>query len=163
MKNSITQTRTNVFKCSRGAAAIEFVFLFIIFFAFFYAIATYSLIFMLQTSFHHAANEGARSAISVDPQAFVSETAYIDSGVIPVVRTTVGNALSWLPVKARNQVLGMSNGNVDVTVVNKVLTVRVIYQNYVSNPLIPLINLPGIGPIFSTPTDLQGRAVLKLT
>lgn len=162
MRNRTTQYRNNIKKRSRGAAAIEFVLLFMIFFTFFYATVTYSLIFFLQTSFSHAANEGARSAISIDPQAFINDTAYLDAGIAPTVRSTVGAALSWLPAKARNQVLGTNNGNVEVTLANKVLTVRVIYRNYVSNPLIPLITIPGIGPIFSTPTDLQGRAVLRL-
>jgi Flp pilus assembly protein TadG len=162
MRNRAAQHKNNSKKLSRGAAAIEFVFLFMIFFTFFYATVTYSLIFLLQTSFHHAANEGARSAISIDPQAFANDTAYFDTGVAPLVRSTVGAALSWLPTTARDQVLGTNNGNVEVTRANNVLTVRVIYRNYATNPLIPLITIPGIGPIFSGPADLQGRAVLRL-
>ena len=162
MKNKTTQLRKVLIKSCRGAAAIEFVFLFLIFFTLLYAIATYSLIFLLQTSFHHAASEGARSAISVNAQAYVNESAYLNQGVVPTVRSTVGTALSWLPAKARNRVLGANNSNVDITVMNKVLTVRVVYRNYVDQPWIPLLIIPGIGPIYSGPTNLEGRAVIRL-
>lgn len=149
-------------KAQCGAVAIEFVLLFMIFFTFFYAIVTYSIVFLLQTSFYYAANEGARSAISVDHQSFVSDADYLDKGVLPIVRSTVGNALKWLPKKALNQVLGQNNSNVDVSLSNNILTVRVLYRGYVTNPLIPLLSIPGIGPIFSTPSDLQGVAVIRL-
>lgn len=147
---------------AKGAATIEFALVFLLFFTLFYAIVTYALVFLLQTSFNHAANEGARSAISIDPQAFSSESAYVDNGVIPIVRTTVGRALAWLPTRANNAVLGSGNSNVDVSVSNRIVTVRVIYRNYVGNPLVPILNIPGIGPIFLGPPDLQGVAVLRL-
>jgi len=160
MKN--TRLKKVLLKSCRGAAAIEFVFLFLTFFTMFYAIATYSLIFLLQTSFHHAASEGARSAISVNAQAYANESAYLSQGVVPTVRNSVGSALSWLPTKVRTHVLGTNNGNIDITFMNKVLTVRVVYRNYVDQPWIPLLIIPGIGPIYSGPTTLEGRAVIRL-
>lgn len=152
----------NAVKFQRGAAAIEFSLVFLIFFTLFYAMVSYAIIFLLKTSFHHAANEGARSAISVDHQSFANDSEYLNQGLIPRVRETVGNTLQWLPSKARDQVLGTNNSNVVVTYVNNMLTVRVLYPNYVGNPLIPLLTIPGIGAIYSSPADLQGSAVMRL-
>lgn len=162
MQTQYLNNNKNTVKSQRGAVAIEFALLFLIFFTLFYAIVSYSIIFLLKTSFHHAANEGARSAISVDHQSFANDSEYLNQGLMPRVRETVGNTLQWLPSKARDQVLGANNGNVVVTYVNNILTVRVLYPNYVANPLIPLLTIPGIGAIYSSPADLQGSAVMRL-
>ncbi|HEU4709219.1 MAG TPA: TadE/TadG family type IV pilus assembly protein, partial [Methylophilaceae bacterium] len=45
-----------------GAAAIEFALLFTLFFAIFYALVSYAITMLLQQSFTHAAEEGARAA-----------------------------------------------------------------------------------------------------
>lgn len=144
-----------------GAAAVEFALLFLLFFVLFYALVSYAFVFMLQNAFVHAAEEGARAAISVDPLAYSSNSSYINSGVIPEVRGTVGAALGWLPTKAKSHVLGTNNGNVEVSVSNGVLTVQVIYANYRGDPLLPVLNFPGFGPII--PESLQGRAILRLS
>ena len=115
---------------------------------------------MLQNAFVHAAEEGARAAISVDPLAYTSNSNYINNGVAPEVRSTVGAALDWLPDKA-SRVLGANNANVQVSVVDHVLTVKITYANYRSDPLLPVLNFPGFGPII--PQSLQGRAILKLS
>ena len=85
-----------------GAAAIEFALLFLLFFVLFYALVSYAFVFMLQNAFVHAAEEGARAAISVDPLAYASNSNYINNGVTPEVRNTVGAALDWLPSKAKS-------------------------------------------------------------
>src|SRR5690606_9696163 len=72
----------------RGAAAIEFALVFVIFFAIFYATVSYSLFFLLQAAFNHAASEGARAAVSVDPLAYDNTNDYLNGGVAPVVRET---------------------------------------------------------------------------
>ena len=145
----------------RGAAAIEFALLFLLFFVLFYALVSYALVFMLQNAMVHAAEEGARAAISIDPLAYSSRGDYINNGVIPEARTTVGEALDWLPNAAKAQVLGTNNANVQISVSNNVLTVQVRYANYRTNPLLPVLNFPGFGPI--VPQSLQGRAILRLS
>jgi Flp pilus assembly protein TadG len=144
-----------------GAAAIEFALLFLLFFVLFYAMVSYALVFMLQNAIVHAAEEGARAAISVDPLAYSSSSSYINNGIVPTVRSTVGNSLDWLPAKAKSHALGVGNGNVQVSVSNGVLTVQVAYPNYRSDPLLPVLNFPGFGPII--PQSLQGRAILRLS
>ena len=157
---------TNILKNKKrvsGAVSIEFALLFIIFFVIFYAIVAYAIFFLLQTSFNHAAAEGARSAISVDPQSFPSTSAYLENGVVPQVRETVGQSLSWMPMRLQNIVLGENNSNVDVMVTVNILTVTVSYNNYTSNPLIPLLFIPGIGSVFSPVQNIQGTASVRLS
>lgn len=153
----------SVAKKQRGAAAIEFALIFTIFMAFFYAVVTYSLLFLLQVAFAHAATEGARAAIAVNPLSYENRNAYIAEGVIPRVRTVVGASLSWLPARARSQVLGLNNANVEVSPTANGVAVTVRYRNYKSNPLIPLISIPGIGPVYSNSGDLVGQALISLS
>lgn len=145
-----------------GAAAIEFVMLFVLFFTLFYALVSYAIVMLLQAAFIHAAEEGARAAIAVDRLAYASSSAYETEGVVPQVRATVGNALAWMPEKSKSNVLGANNGLVQVTLVDDQLTVRVVYANYASDPLIPMLSLPFIGQIPKIPTDLAGTAVMVL-
>ena len=146
----------------RGAAAIEFALLFMLFFVVFYALVSYAIAMMLQESFQHAAEEGARAAIAVDPLAYSSQSDYISSGVEPQVRTTVGTALDWLPAKAKSKVLGTGNANVGVSVSGSTLTVQVAYTNYIGDPMLPILTIPLIGAVPKLPDDLSGKAVLQL-
>ncbi len=146
-----------------GVVAIEFAFLFLVFFVLFYAIVTYATTFLLQTSFHYAASEGARSAISIDRQSFANDGEYLTQGLTPKIRETVGQSLEWLPSKARDQVLGANNNNIEVEIVSGILTVRVFYPNYAQNPLIPPLPIPGFDALYAGNNTLQGIAILNLS
>ncbi|MDR5171603.1 pilus assembly protein [Methylobacillus flagellatus] len=145
-----------------GAAAIEFALLFMLFFTLFYALVTYAILFLLQSSFVFAASEGARAAIAVDPMAYSSSAQYANEGIASRVRHTVGNALTWLPESVREHVLGAGNSKVVVDVAGGSLTVRVVYSNYNDNPVIPILTIPGYGPMLPMPLDLQGNARINL-
>lgn len=147
----------------RGAAAIEFALVFVIFFAIFYATVSYSLFFLLQAAFNHAASEGARAAVSVDPLAYDNTNDYLNGGVAPVVRETVGRSLDWLPSRVHDAVLGSDNQRVELSYQDKTLTVRIVYRNYAQSPLLPVVDLPGIGPVFSPAGDIEGAAAVRLT
>lgn len=148
----------------RGAAAIEFALLFLLFFVMFYALVSYAIAMLLQESFQHAAEEGARAAIAVDPLAYTSTAQYQSDGVEPRVRTTVGNALDWLPAKAKSHVLGAGNANVQVDLDESsgVLTVVVAYTGYTADPLLPILSVPPIGAVPKLPANLTGTAVIEL-
>lgn len=132
--------------------------LFMLFFTLFYALVTYAIVFLLQSSFVFAASEGARSAIAVDPMASTN----VNSVMAARVRHTVGSTLTWLPENIRQHVLGENNGNVVVDVAGDSLTVRVVYHNYSGNPVIPILNIPGYGPMLPMPLHLQGNARINL-
>lgn len=149
-------------RVQKGAVAIEFVLLFLLFFGLFYAMVNYSLVMLMQSAFVHAAEEGARAAIAVDRMAYANDQAYLGNGVDPRVRSVVGDSLNWLPAKPKDKVLGAGNSQVQLTMNGNQLTVRVVYSGYASDPLIPMLTLPIIGQIPKVPADLAGTAVIEL-
>lgn len=146
----------------KGAIAIEFVMLFLIFFGLFYAMVNYALVMLMQSAFVHAAEEGARAAIAVDRLAYANNLTYLSSGVDPRVRTVVGNSLNWLPAKPKSKVLGSGNSQVQLSMNGNQLTVRVVYSGYANDPLMPMLTFPIIGQIPKVPADLAGTAVVEL-
>lgn len=146
----------------KGSVAIEFVMLFILFFALFYAMVNYAMVMLMQSAFVHAAEEGARAAIAVDRLAYANSQAYLSNGVDPRVRNVVGNSLNWLPAKPKTKVLGTGNSRIQLSMNGNQLTVRVVYSDYASDPMMPILTLPVIGQIPKVPTDLAGTAVIEL-
>lgn len=148
----------------RGAAAIEAALMFTLFFALFYAIVSYAMPMMMVQAFNHAAASGARAAVVVEPLKYADMDSYIQSGIIPRVRTVAASSLSWLPSLAKEAVLGDNNGKiqVDYDETNEVLTVTIIYPQYRLAPLIPVLTLPGIGDVPRLPDDLRGMAAVSL-
>lgn len=140
-----------------GAAAIEFALLFTLFFAIFYALVSYAVAMLLQQSFTHAAAEGARAAVAVNPLAYATTESY-QAAVTTHVETTIDGALAWLPEKAKTAVAGERakwSGNT--------LVVRIEYQNYgTTNGLLPVLDLPLIGDVPKLPEHLAGSASITL-
>jgi Flp pilus assembly protein TadG len=149
-------------KSQKGAVAIEFVMLFLVFFALFYAMVSYAIVMMMQSAFVHAAEEGARAAIAVDRLAYADNQDYLSNGVDPRVRSVIGDSLNWLPAKPKDKVLGSGNSQVQLTMNGNQLSVRLVYSDYASDPLIPMLVLPIIGQIPKVPADLVGMAVIEL-
>ena len=147
-------------RAQRGAAAIEAALLFVIFFTLFYAIVSYSLPLMMMQGFQHAASAGARAAVAVDNPNAEDYHARVNSQV----NTVVGESLTWLPKTAHDAVFGGTEGvkvEFDKPIAG-MLTVTVKFPSYTSNPLIPILSLPGIGDVPKLPTDLIGRAAVQL-
>lgn len=141
-----------------GAAAIEFALLFTLFFAVFYALVSYAVTMLLQQSFTHAAAEGARAAVAVNPLAYPDSSTF-NSNVETRVRTTIDNALAWLPQKAKSEVTG---NNIQINWAGSTMTVRVVYSGYAADPMMPVLSLPVIGDVPKLPTDLAGSATITL-
>lgn len=144
----------------RGAAAIEAALLFVIFFALFYAIVSYSIPMMMMQVFNHAASAGARAGVAVERSFFAgeeeAEAAYI-AGVEARVRDVVDAFLddTLLP-SAR------ANSNVAVNWNGDILIVTVRYAGYRANPLVPILRFPVIGDVPRLPDDLIGRAAVQI-
>ncbi|MGH8550460.1 MAG: TadE/TadG family type IV pilus assembly protein [Methylococcales bacterium] len=162
--NSARRGKLSSARAQRGAAAIEAALMFIIFFSIFYGLVSYALPMTMIQAFQHAAAAGARAAVAVEPTKFANTSAYLESGVKPAVRAVVGNLLAWLPSAAKSAVLGNSNQNVqiDFDPGSDLLTVTVVFRSYTSNPLMPILTLPGIGAVPRLPPDLRGTASLQL-
>lgn len=129
----------------RGAAAIEFALVFVLFFMLLYGAISYGLVFAVKHSLTQAASEGARASLQ-------------DVGGLPeriaLAQATAANAVSWLGARAPTPVITTAPCP---TTTFTCLTVALTY-NYASNPIIPPI--PGLG--INLPATLDARAIVQL-
>lgn len=137
--------------------AIEFAPLFILFFAILYASLSYGMAMLIQQTLTYAAAEGARAAVKVEPAAYTSVAAY-QLAARTVVRTQAEKDLAWMSDEIRSKI----TSGISVTWTPAgAMEVRVRYAGYGQAPLLPILTLPGIGPIPNLPDDLVGTATLR--
>jgi len=152
----------------RGAAAIEFAFVFTIFFGVLYGIFSYAFVMMLQQGLTQAAAEGARAIRKVDRLSFTTTDTYQTAGST-LADLSAKASLSWLPnnIATRITVAStwqtvnesvMSGTGKNITIPSSRITVTVTYPDYAKSPLLPILTLPGVGAIPQTPKDLVGKA-----
>ena len=129
-----------------GVAAVEFAIVSMVFLLFLYGIITYGFIFGLDQSMNHAAEEGARAAISKTTEA----------DAITHAEATALDRLSWLGGR-------IQASDIDATVADCVndtsfrcITVTITYP-WSTRPIVPrLATLPQPGQLVAT-------AVVELT
>jgi len=129
-----------------GAAAVEFAIVAMVFLLFLYGIITYGFIFGLDQSINHAAEEGARSAISSTTEA----------AAITQAHDTALDRLSWLGsnIQPGDVVATVADCVNDASV--RCLTVTITYP-WETRPIVPkLATLP-------QPGELVATAVVGLT
>ncbi|MGV8918220.1 MAG: TadE/TadG family type IV pilus assembly protein [Pseudomonas sp.] len=145
-------------KKQRGAAAIEFALVFVIFFAVLYGLLSYSLPLLMMQSFNTAATEAVRRAVAIDPTA---AGAGYNGQVTALANSTVMEQLSWMPT-----LLAINNSNIQSTfgtgVTPKVLTVTITYPQSRLTNVLPLIVLPFVGTVPKLPANLIATASLQL-
>jgi Flp pilus assembly protein TadG len=129
-----------------GAAAVEFAIVAMVFLLFLYGIITYGFIFGLDQSMNHAAEEGARAAISktTEPDA------------ITHAHDTALDRLSWLGsrIQSSDIVATVADCTNDISV--RCITVTITYP-WATRPIVPrLATLPQPGQLIAT-------AVVELT
>jgi Flp pilus assembly protein TadG len=163
-------------RAQRGAAGIEFAFLFTIFFGVFYAIVSYAFITLLHQGLVQAAAEGARAAVRVDRTAFISDAQFQTAGE-NMAKAAVLNAIGWMPQSVKTKIGGAggisfnwTSGSVAINTGNGVqnvsamtVTVKVTYADYAGSPLLPMLNLPLMGTIPNVPANLVGASTLRVT
>jgi Flp pilus assembly protein TadG len=135
----------------KGAVAIEFALVFVVFFAVFYGIVAYSLPLLLMQSFNQATSEAVRRSVAMDPN-----TPNYSTAVVERAYQVLDQQLSWVP--ARFNLVQ----RVDTNAVYSAGTLRVSI-NYPSAKLaqvIPLLVLPGIGTVPNLPVNLQAQSSL---
>lgn len=140
-------------RTQKGAAAIEFALVFIMFFAVFYALVSYSLPLLMMQSFNAATAEAVRQSVAISPSVPNYET---------VVKAQATNALasqlSWIPAA-----LGFDVGSdASVSLTAGLLKVRIEYPKSKLIQVLPVLVLPGIGEVPNLPTKLSAEASLQL-
>ncbi|WP_277760444.1 TadE/TadG family type IV pilus assembly protein [Pseudomonas sp. A34-9] len=145
--------KTGFRKSQKGAVAIEFALVFIIFFAVFYGLVSYSLPLVMMQSFNQATSEAVRRSVAVDPN-----TPNYSTVVINTANATLTQQLSWIrPIF--NLVIG-----VDTSVqysASGLLTVQVNYPVSKLNQVMPFLVLPGIGTVPNLPPYLTASSSLQ--
>ncbi|BBA32518.1 uncharacterized protein sS8_0553 [Methylocaldum marinum] len=139
----------------KGAAAIEFALVFPLFFILFYGIVAYSLVMTLDQSLTHAAAEGARAAVAVDPAAFPGDAEAYKKKIEETACATVSGALAWLsnPPECKSEFQSDS--------ATTTLLVTLKYP-YASAPLVPVLDFPLFGRIPDVPDPFVAQATIRI-
>ncbi|MFB4394082.1 MULTISPECIES: TadE/TadG family type IV pilus assembly protein [unclassified Pseudomonas] len=137
----------------KGAAAIEFVAVFIVFFAVFYGLVSHALPMLMLQSFNQASSEAVRRCVALDP----SSASYA-SDVQNLAREVVRQQLSWMPGALDFQPIS----DTQVTLNGKLLTVAIDYPSSKLTNVLPVLVLPVVGNVPRLPERLRAEASLQL-
>lgn len=137
----------------KGAAAIEFVAVFIVFFAVFHGLVSYALPMLMLQSFNQASSEAVRRCVALDPAS-----ASYANDVQSLARQVIDQQLAWMPGSLGFQ----ASSDARVTVVGKLLTVSIRYPSERLSRVMPVLKLPLIGDVPRLPDTLQAEASLQL-
>lgn len=154
----------------KGAAAIEFAFVFVIFFGVLYGIFSYAFVMLLQQGLSQAAAEGARAALKVDRLNFKNAPAHQAAAGAQALKSAQ-LALSWLPANVVQRITIdqkwqrideslQSGSGKTYNVTRYSVTITTTYPDYAKAPILPILELPGLGPIPKTPQNLIGQATV---
>lgn len=161
----------------RGAVAIETAGMFMVFFMVFYGLVSYSFVMLVQQGLSQAAAQGARAALRVDPLSFTAPgfSAQAQNMAKAEALAAVTSALSWAPQKVMAHLQDPAAITVSLTpqtvalntggsappqlVTTTVITVKVRYLGYATDPVIPALSIGGLA-FPSLPTNLVGSATL---
>ncbi|AUZ44588.1 TadE family protein [Pseudomonas orientalis] len=136
----------------KGTAAIEFVAVFVIFFAVFYGMVSYSLPLLLLQSFNQATAEAVRLSVGLDP----AMQGY-SSAVQNTARSAISDRLRWIPSAYNFN----AATHVNTTFVGGLLSVQINYPSANLHAVMPFIVLPGIGSVPQLPVTLQAQSSLQ--
>ncbi|WP_064117282.1 TadE/TadG family type IV pilus assembly protein [Pseudomonas fluorescens] len=151
--------KTGFRKSQKGAVAIEFALVFIIFFAVFYGLVSYSLPFVMMQSFNQATSEAVRRSVAVDPA-----TPNYATVVVNTANAALTQQLQWVTAPF-NLVVGVDTSAIYSTGgsngPNGTLTVTVNYPVSKLNQVIPFLVLPGFGTVPNLPPYLTAKSSLQ--
>ncbi|KJK17946.1 TadE/TadG family type IV pilus assembly protein [Pseudomonas sp. NPDC087612] len=141
-------------KRQKGAAALEFVAVFVIFFAVFYGVVSYGLPMLMLQSFNQASSEAVRRCVALDPAS-----ATYGADVEALAKRVLGEQLAWMPAPLAFQ---FSSDAKVVLTPGKLLTVKINYAKSKLTAVLPVLKLPGIGEVPRLPDSLKAEASLQL-
>lgn len=126
--------------------------MFVIFFAVFYGLVSYSLPLLLMQAFTQSTAEAVRRSVALDPS-----TANYATVIQSVARNELALRLAWLPAALN------FNATTDTTItyVGGLLTVRINYPTSKLNQALPFLVLPGIGTVPNLPANLTASSSLQ--
>lgn len=137
----------------KGAAAIEFAAVFVIFFAVFYGLVSYSLPLLMMQSFNAATSEAVRRGVALSPTI-----NNYSSLIVTQAEGVLSQQLDWMPATLAQDVKQFTY----VTYSAGVLKARIAYPSENLHRVLPVLDLPVIGEIPRLPTYLSAEASLQL-
>jgi Flp pilus assembly protein TadG len=137
----------------KGAAAIEFAAVFVIFFGVFYALVSYSLPLLMMQSFNAATSEAVRRSVALSPTINNYSTL-----IVSQAQGVLSQQLDWMPATLAQDVKQYTY----VTYTAGVLKARIAYPKENLHQILPVLSLPVIGEIPRLPTYLSAEASLQL-
>ena len=140
-------------KKQKGAAAIEFALVFVIFFAVLYGVLSYSLPLLLMQSFNNATAEAVRRSVAVDPT--LTAAAY-KTAVESVAKGVLDEKLRWVPTAVAPSLVKTASYDP----VAGVLTATVSLPSAALATLMPVLTL-GTVSVPQLPTTLTAQSSLK--
>jgi len=141
----------------RGAAAVETSLVFSLFFSLLWGGLSYSLPFFMLQVMNNATSEAVRAAVAADPnQGQVAYTAKLTA----LATSKLATGYSWLPASMQTGLV--SSITVGSIAGQSMLIVKLTYPNYGANPIIPVLNLPGIGPVPNISGNLKAESRFRL-
>lgn len=141
----------------KGIALIETVLVFPLFFAVVWATVGYSLPFFMLQTMNHATEEAVRTALRADP---LQGNAAYRAKLVTLANERLTEKLAALP--GSMEALLVRSVTVQTIASLPTLVVRVTYPNYDQNPIIPILVLPGIGPVPNLTGDLVAESRYRL-
>lgn len=144
MKASLRRTQ-------KGAVAIEFAAVFVVFFAVFYGLVSYTLPLLMMQSFNQATAEAVRRAMAVDPNS-----ANYATTVQNLANSVVQAQTLWIP-----SLFNFAATDYSAVYTNGVLTVRIDYPTAKLTQVLPRLVLPVVGPVPNLPTTLSALSSVQ--
>ncbi|MHC8322533.1 TadE/TadG family type IV pilus assembly protein [Pseudomonas sp. GB2N2] len=144
--------KTHLPRKQKGAVAIEFALVFVIFFAVFYGIVTYSLPLLLMQSFNQSTAEAVRRSVALD-----TNTPGYQTAIIALAKSELTKQTAWIPAALNFNVVT----DADATYVGGLLKVEINYPTNKLRQVIPFLNLPGIGQVPNLPATLTAKSSLQ--
>ena len=137
-------------KKQKGAAAIEFALVFVIFFAVLYGVVSYSLPLLLMQSFNNATSEAVRRSMAVDPAAPDYKTS-----VETLAKSVLNEKLTWVPAAVKGII---PNATFDLN--TRILTATVTLPREGLSSIMPVLKLgvitvPDLPPLLTAQSSAQ--------
>ena len=145
-----TVMKTRLPKKQKGAAAIEFALVFVIFFAVLYCVLSYSLPLLLVQSFNNATAEAVRRSMAVDPAA-----ANYGAVVETLAKSVLSEKLTWVPAAVRGSLVITATYNA------KILTAKVSLPATALSSIMPVLKL-GTITVPNLPATLSAASSAQL-
>ena len=140
-----------------GAVALEFIMLFPFVVAMLYGAAVYGLTFFAQYRMQNAVDTAVATALYLDRSAYESEA--LSAAVTQRANTALAGLVAQLPENLRDKLnTNSACGLESIAGGVQVLNCSLVYPNYETNPIVPVLSFGVLGDFPPLPASLRVEA-----